>query len=110
MEPMKPMKPMEPMEPMKGMEPMKPMKPMDPWWPAEWGQPNSAGSQNALKYAYFANAHRLAVQKNGQTTFYDTADHRIGGVAQQQHNNDGGATFTSQHGEVELAQLKQVDG
>ena len=104
------MEPMKPMQPMKPMEPMKPIVPIDPWWPSSLGQPNAAGSQNHMKYAYFAGVQRLAVQNGGKTVLYDTADHRIGGVAQHQHDNDGGATFTSQHGEVELAQLKQVDG
>ena len=97
------------MAPMKPMEPMKPMAPLEQWWPNGLGQPNSAGGQNDLKYAYFADSHRLAVQRGGKTTLYDTGDHRIGGVSQQQHNKDGGATFTSQNGTVTLEDLKVVE-
>jgi hypothetical protein len=86
------------------------MRPQERWWPADLGEPSATGSQNDLRYAYFSNARRLAVQKGGKTTLYDTADHRIGGVSQHQQNNDGGATFTSQHGEVALQDLKIVSG
>ncbi len=97
------------MKPMKPMQPMKPMAPMEQWWPDELGQPNSIGSQNDLRYAYFADSRRLAVQRGGKTTLYDTGEHRIGGVSQQQQNNDGGATFTSQIGDVRLEDLKVVE-
>ena len=104
MEPMKPMKPMTP------MKPMEPMKPQPQWWPDGLGEPSATGSQNDLRYAYFAASRRLAVQKGGTTTLYDTGDHRIGGVSQHQHNDDGGATFTSQNGDVRLDDLKVVGG
>jgi len=57
-----------------------------------------------MRYAYFAGPRRLAVEVNGQVTLYDTLDHQIGGVAQQQ-GKEGSLTFTSQHGTVDLAQL-----
>ncbi len=79
------------------------------WWPAELGSPNGSGGQNNVRYAYFANARRLAVEFNGNVTVYDTLDHSIGGVAQQQ---GGGAsvTFTSQYGTVPVANLPVVSG
>ncbi len=105
-----PMKPMKPMEPMKGMKPMAPMKPPERWWPEELGEhPNSAGGQNEARYAFFADSRRLAVDAgDGKVQVYDTGDHRISGV--QQHQGGGGrkVTFTSQHGEVDLASLKSV--
>lgn len=77
------------------------------WWPAELGSPSSTGSQNDLRYAYFPAARRLAIDINDQVTVYDTGDHQIGGVAQQQ---GGGAsfTFTSQLGLVRVADLRVV--
>src|SRR5256885_9332103 len=54
------------------------------WWPAELGQPSSSGGQNDSRYAYFPGARRLAVSRGGQVTVYDTLDHSIGGVQQQQ--------------------------
>jgi hypothetical protein len=77
------------------------------WWPAELGTPNATGSQNQVKYAYFANARRLAVDTGGECWVYDTLDHQIGGFSQQQ---GGGAsiTFSSQYGTVNLASLPVV--
>src|SRR4051794_13191231 len=57
------------------------------WWPNELGSPSSSGGQNDSRYAYFPNPRRLAIQRNGQVTIYDTLDHSIGGVQQQQGGN-----------------------
>jgi hypothetical protein len=109
MKPMTPMKPLEPLEPMKPMEPMRPMDPPAQWWPDGLGHPAATGSQNDLRYAYFPDSRRLAVQTRGMTKLYDTADHRISGVSQRRQNNDGGATFTSQSGDVRLEDLTVLD-
>lgn len=79
------------------------------WWPSDLGQPSSQGSQNNLSYAIFPQARRLAVNLNGQVTVYDTGDHLIGGVGQQQ-SGDASWTFTSQFGTVYLNQLPIVSG
>lgn len=79
------------------------------WWPAELGHPSSSGAQNNLSYAIFPDARRLAVNLNGQVTVYDTGDHMIGGVGQQQ-SGDASWTFTSQYGTVYLNQLPVVAG
>jgi hypothetical protein len=79
------------------------------WWPSGLGTPNASGAQNDLRYAYFADARRLAVEIAGALTLYDTGDHRISGVSQQQ--GDGWTlTFTSQYGTVPLSSLRVVDG
>ena len=49
--------------------------PADHWWPKDLGQPGATGNQNNIRYAYFANEHRLAVETNGQVWVYDTLDH-----------------------------------
>lgn len=79
------------------------------WWPEELGQPASQGSQNDLSYAIFPQVQRLAVRAHGSVTVYDTGDHQIGGISQQQ---SGGAswTFTSQYGTVAVDQLRVVSG
>ncbi len=77
------------------------------WWPQDLGSPNATGSQNNAKYAYFANARRLAVQTNGQVWVYDTLDHQIGGFSQQQ-GSGGSILFSSQYGTVNLASLPVV--
>jgi hypothetical protein len=79
------------------------------WWPSELGYPSSSGSQNNFRYAIFPGSRRLALQVNGQVTVYDTLDHQIGGVGQQQGNNSS-ATFTSQFGTVYLENLPIISG
>ena len=77
------------------------------WWPAELGSPSSTGAQNDLRYAWFSDAHRLAIRRNSDVTVYDTGDHRISGFSQQQ-SGDQSLTFTSQHGLVRVADLPLV--
>ena len=119
MEPMKPlpgMKPMRPMEPMKPMEPMRPLPFLDPgssgerpWWPLKLGTPEAAGGQGDVRYAYFRDERRLAVDRGGRVTVYDTADHDIRGVAQQQGAGRSDLVFTSQRGTVVIDDLKVLD-
>jgi hypothetical protein len=77
------------------------------WWPSDLGSPNSSGGQNNVRYAYFANTQRLAVEINGNVTVYDTLNHQIGGVSQQQ-GSSGSLTFSSQFGTVDVASLPVV--
>lgn len=77
------------------------------WWPQELGAPNAVGSQNNVRYAYFANAHRLAVATGRDVWIYDTGDHQIGGFSQQQ-GAGGSITFSSQFGTVNLSALPVV--
>ncbi len=105
------MEPMKPMTWMASMEPMKPMEPMsfpDPWWPAELGQPSSAGSQNAMRYAVFPQKRRLLIEHDGKLTTYDTGDHHINGVSQRDSQGQALA-FSSPDGPVRLDLLKRVD-
>ncbi len=74
------------------------------WWPEGLGSPNSTGGQNNTRYAYFSGSNRLAVDINGQVTVYDTLDHQIGGVSQQQGSGNS-MTFTSQYGTVNVSSL-----
>jgi hypothetical protein len=74
------------------------------WWPQGLMNPNSTGSQNDVRYAYFASIHRLAIEANGHVTLYDTLDHQIGGFSQQQSGGSS-VTFTSQYGIVDVLNL-----
>ena len=80
-------------------------------WPAELGFPNGTGAQNQVRYAYFNQKRRLAVELNGHVTVYDTLDHQISGVSQQQ-GRGGSLTLTSQRGTVDVSTLPvvSVDG
>jgi len=81
------------------------------WWGADLRWPTSTGAQNGVRYAYFAQARRLAIDIGGRVTLYDTLDHQIGGFSQQQ-GAGGSLTFSSQYGWVDVARLPvlTVDG
>lgn len=79
------------------------------WWPGDLGYPSSSGSQNSTRYAFFPQARRLAVQRDGQVTVFDTLDHQIGGVSQQQGGGSS-LTFTSQYGTLSTLSLPLVSG
>ncbi|EIJ43475.1 hypothetical protein BegalDRAFT_2633 [Beggiatoa alba B18LD] len=85
------------------------ISPTSTWYPKELGSPNASGSQNGIRYAYFANACRLAVEINGQVSVYDTLNHQIGGFSQQQ---GGGSSllFSSQYGTVDVLNLPLLSG
>ena len=78
--------------------------PANNWWPEGLQFPNSTGSQNNMKYAYFASINRLAIQANGHVTLYDTLNHQIGGFSQQQ-SGSGSITLSSQFGLVDVNNL-----
>src|SRR5580704_8061402 len=78
------------------------------WWPAELGSPASTGAQNNLQYACFPVSRRLAIRQGDQVSVYDTGEHRISGVSQQQ-SGDQSLTFTSQLGLVRVADLRLVN-
>jgi Short C-terminal domain len=77
------------------------------WWPADLRWPNSTGAQNGVRYACFGQAQRLVVDVDGVISVYDTLDHHIGGVSQQQGSN-GSLSFTSQYGQVDLSRLPLI--
>lgn len=77
------------------------------WWPADLRWPNSTGAQNNVRYAYFAQARRLAIEVHGSVTVYDTLDHQIGGFSQQQ-SGGGSLSFSSQYGLLDVASLPVV--
>ncbi len=77
------------------------------WWPAELGTPAATGAQNDVRYAYFPALRRLAVQIHGRMTLYDSGDHHITGVSQQQ-SAGASLTFVSQKGLVRIADLRVV--
>ena len=78
------------------------------WWPAELGAPAFSGAQNGLRYAYFPGTRRLAIQRNGRSELYDTGEHCITGVSQQQGGAVQDPSFSSDRGQVRLADLKPV--
>ena len=79
------------------------------WWPANLGVPSSAGGQNNVRYAIFPSTRRLAIQINGVTKVFDTGEHHIGGVQQQQQGGGyGSVSFTSQFGTFDVSSLAEL--
>ena len=78
-----------------------------PWWPADLGTPASSGAQNRVRFAYFPQARRLAIELDGRVTLYDTLDHQLSRFSQQQ-SSAGSLTFHSQHGLVDVGSLPVV--
>jgi hypothetical protein len=78
------------------------------WWPADLGVPSSVGGQNEARYAVFPSTRRLAVQINGVTRVFDTGEHHIGGVQQQQGSGYRSVSFTSQFGTFDVSSLREV--
>jgi Short C-terminal domain len=78
------------------------------WWPADLGVPSATGAQNDARYAIFPSTRRLAIQINGVTKIFDTAEHHIGGVQQQQGGGYGSVSFTSQLGTFSVSSLSEL--
>ncbi len=77
------------------------------WWDAGLGTPTVTGLQNNVRYAWFRAARRLAIKIADRVFIYDTRDHEISGISQQQ-SEDPSLTFVSQYGAVRLAELRGV--
>jgi hypothetical protein len=75
------------------------------WWPSKLGSPSSTGSQNSMRYAFFPDTRRLAIERDGELTIYNTGAHRLSGFSQQQSTGQS-LTFTSQDGLVRVEDLK----
>jgi hypothetical protein len=71
------------------------------------GRPSSSGGQNDASYAYFPGPRRLAIRRGGAITLYDTLDHAICGV-QQQQGSRGSLEFSSQRGTFTVDTLPVV--
>jgi hypothetical protein len=77
-------------------------------WPPEFGSAATTGSQNDMRYAFFPNARRLVIEDRRKRTIYDTGEHMITGVAQQQ-SAARTLTFRSQLGAVTIADFSLVE-
>jgi hypothetical protein len=77
------------------------------WWPEGLGVPSTSGGQNSLRYAYFPEARRLVIEEDGRRRVYDTGQHRITGVSQQQSDTRTLA-FSTATGRVRLEDLAEI--
>src|ERR1700761_9668762 len=79
------------------------------WWPADLGVPSATGAQNDARYAIFPSTRRLAIQIDGVTKVFDTGEHYIGGVQQQQQGSGyASVSFTSQLGTFDVSSLTEL--
>ncbi|AWN35536.1 SHOCT domain-containing protein [Methylobacterium radiodurans] len=74
------------------------------WWPADLGHPSSTGSQNGMRYAYFPDSNRLAIESGTGVALYDTDGHHISGVSQ----SNGGVSFSGPQGAVAIEHLRRI--
>ena len=72
------------------------------------GSPSSVGGQNDVRYAFFPGTRRLAIQISGVTKVFDTGEHHIGGVQQQQGTGYSSVSFTSQFGTFGVSSLHEL--
>lgn len=79
--------------------------PSGAWWPDDLGRPSATGSQNGMRYAYFPQSRRLAVEEPSGMVVYDTDGHDITGVSQ----SNGALSFTGSAGAVALNALRRID-
>lgn len=74
------------------------------WWPADLGHPASAGAQDGLRYAYFPQNRRLAIESGHGIAVYDTGEYQISGVSQ----SNGTLGFTGPQGTVHIDRLRRI--
>jgi hypothetical protein len=61
-----------------------------------------------MRYAYFPQNRRLAVEWRGVLTIYDTADYQFRGMLQGHPAEGVGVSILTQRGRVQLANLATV--
>jgi hypothetical protein len=62
----------------------------------------------ATNIRYFPQSQRLAILYNGKIKLYNTLNHRLGGVQQQQGGYSGSLTFSCQYGTFSVEALPLV--
>jgi hypothetical protein len=77
-------------------------------WP-DLGPADLVGGQNDLRYAYYAAARRLVMSEGGRIRTYDTGDHHLQGVSQQQQNGVATLSFSTPYGPVFLSSFPLVE-
>jgi hypothetical protein len=60
-----------------------------------------------MRYACFPDARRVVVEQGGVVTVYDSGEHRISGVSQQQSASQD-LSFSSQIGTIRASDLPVV--
>lgn len=77
------------------------------WWPAELGLASTSGTSEELRYAYFPQDRRLAVESGGTLTIYDIGDYQFRGLLQAQ-SAGGAITIMTQRGRMRLSDFATI--
>jgi hypothetical protein len=77
-------------------------------WLSELGIASTSGSSAELRYAYFPLNRRLAVERRGIVTIYDTAEYQFRGLLQAHSAETVGMSILTQRGRVRLIDLAIV--
>ena len=77
-------------------------------WPAALGIASTSGTSSDMRYAYFPQHRRLAVESQGVLTIYDTAEYQFRGMLQAHSAEAVGISILTQRGRVRLADLATV--
>jgi hypothetical protein len=88
---------------------LRPQQPVsDSSWPKELGIASTSGSSAEMRYAYFPQNRRLAVEWGGVVTIYDTAEYQFRGMLQAHSAETVGMSILTQRGRVRLTDLATV--
>ena len=77
-------------------------------WPSELGIASTTGTSAEMRYAYFPQNRRLAVELRGVVTIYDTAEYQFRGMLQAHSAETVGTSILTQRGRVRLTDLVTV--
>jgi hypothetical protein len=77
-------------------------------WPSELGIASTSGTSAEMRYAYFPQNRRLAVELRGVVTIYDTAEYQFRGMLQAHSAETVGTSILTQRGRVQLTDLVTV--
>jgi hypothetical protein len=77
-------------------------------WPSELGVASTSGGSAEMRYAYFPQNRRLAVELCGVVTIYDTAEYQFRGMLQAHSAETVGTSILTQRGRVRLSDLATV--
>ena len=77
-------------------------------WPAELGLASTSGTSAEMRYAYFPQNRRLAVESQGVMTIYDTAEYQFRSMLQAHSAEAVGVSILTQRGRVRLSELATV--
>jgi len=77
-------------------------------WPSELGIASTSGTSPEMRYAYFPQNRRLAVERHGILTIYDTAEYQFRGLVQAHSSETVGISILTQRGRVRLTDLATV--